>query len=234
MKKNFKLFFICGLSLYIALNFLSCSEAPKDEVSPFLIKTPLMQMSVEEFSEELDLKRVAYPYNIDEDPAEYNEMVIRLVKMLSEEMVLLSAAQAKSVTLTDQEVQFAENEFKKDYPDDSFEKILLKNAISYSFWKKRFKRDLIVEKLIEQELNEKIEISAQDIIKFYKTYNEGTALKKIENENELIANLKRQKAQDSYDDWIQTLKTENPVEINQEKLKTLLLGIETSEAGKNE
>jgi hypothetical protein len=200
-----------------------------------------MKISVEDFSAELDLKRAAYPYNIDEDPAEYNEMVIRLVKMLSEEIVLLSAAQAMGITLTEQEIQSAEDEFKKDYPDDSFEQILLKNAISYSFWKKRFKKNLIVEKLIDQELRQKIEITSQDIIDFYKTYHKETALKEKDGvltekktEDELIASLKRQKTQDKYDDWMQTLKNENPVELNKEKLKTLLLDIEKSEASKNE
>jgi hypothetical protein len=227
--------------LFVALSFIGCSEPPKDEPPPFLIKTALMQISFEEFSDELDLKRAAYEYNIDEEPGEYNEMVIRLVKVLSEEIVLLSAAQAIGVTLTEQEIQSAEDEFKKDYPDDSFEQILLENAISYSFWKKRFKKNLIVEKLIDQELKQKIEITSQDIIDFYKTYHTETALKEKDGvltekktEDELIASLKRQKTQDKYDDWMQTLKNENPVELNKEKLKTLLLDIEKSEASKNE
>jgi hypothetical protein len=234
LKKFFKLYFVYGFLLYIALNLIACSEPLKDDTPQFLIKTAIMQINVEEFSEELDLKRASYPYTIDEAPAEYNEMVIRLVKTLSEEIVLLSAAQTKGVTLTDQEIQSAEDEFKKDYPDDSFEQILLKNARSYSFWKKRFKKNLIVDKLIEQEVKQKIKITSQDIINFYKTYNKDKDLKKIEDENELISSLKRQKTQDNYDDWMQTLKNENPIEINKEKLKTLLLDIEKSEAGKNE
>jgi hypothetical protein len=109
------------------------------------------------------------------------------------------------------------------------------------FWKKRFKKNLIVEKLIDQELRQKIEITSQDIIDFYKTYHKETALKEKDGvltekktEDELIASLKRQKTQDKYDGWMQTLKNENPVELNKEKLKTLLLDIEKSEASKNE
>ncbi|MBU1341680.1 MAG: hypothetical protein KKE44_01380 [Proteobacteria bacterium] len=209
----------------------------------FIIKTSLMSITSADFSEELDLKRAAYPYNIDENSAEYNEMVIFLVEMLSEEVVLLSASAAKGVTVTDQEVQSAEDKFKKDYPEDSFDQMLLENAISYSFWKKRFKANMIMEKFIDQELKKKIEITPQDIVAFYKNNtlatgreldNKALVLTKIENEKELISRLRLQKTQESYDEWIQQLWTQYPVEINKEKLKTFLIDIEKSKGSVNE
>ena len=169
MKDSLKKSFICWIFIG-ALCLMGCSEPAKEKAPRFLIKTPLMTITSSEFLEELDLKRAAYPYNIHENPAEYNEMVIHLVRMLSEEIILLSAAAEKSVIVTDQEVEFAEEEFKKDYPDDSFDQILLKNAISYSFWKKRFRKNMIMDKLIDQELKKKIEITSLDIVEFYKKY----------------------------------------------------------------
>jgi len=222
---------------------MGCSEPEKEKAPEFLLKTPSMIITTGDFLEELDLKRAAYPYNIYENPAEYNEMVIHLVKMLSEEIILLSAAADKGVIVTEQEVVSAEEEFKKDYPEDSFNQILLENAISYSFWKKRFKKNMIMDELIDQELKKKIEITSRDLKEFYNKHhiadandpdNNTFVLKKIENENELVYRLRMQKAQDHYDVWIQQLENDYPVEINKEKLKTFLIDIEKSEGSENE
>ena len=229
--------------IYCALILMGCTGPEKGTESLFLIKTASMIITSSDFIEELDLKRTAYPYNIEENPMGYNEMVMDLVQTLSKEILLLSAAADKGVNVTDQEVKAAEDEFKKDYPEDSFEQILLKNAISYPLWKKRFKKNMILEKFIDQELRQKIEITAQDIVGFYKKHiiadiqkkDENTpGLKKIENEKELVSHLRLQKAQDHYDEWIQQLYKDHPVQINMEKLKTFLIDIEKSEVKENE
>lgn len=229
-----KLFFL-GIIFFVMGGFAGCGE-PKPAPEEYLIKTAQLTISSEEFFEELDLKKAAYPYNIKTNPAEYNEMVIHLVKALSEEIILLSVAAEKGVTVSDQEVEIAEKEMKKDYPGESFDQMLLKNAISYDFWKKRFKKNMIMDKLIELELENKIEITSQDIIDFYKTIKKEAATKPgdvtsaltlIENENELVSRLRMKKTQESYGEWIQELWKTYPVEIDKEKLKTFLIDIES-------
>ncbi len=210
-----------------------CAEPETKTKTQYLIQTQILHISSMGFSQELELKKSAYPYDIKKNPNEYNGMVISLVKMLSEEIVLLSAAADKQIFVTDQEVLLAQKEFKKDYSKDSFEpnslelnslepdsldqdnfepdsfesdsfesdssepdrleQILLENAISYSFWEKRFKKNMIMEKLIDQELKQKLEITPQDIVQFYKTYNKlaidsennPTVLNEIADEKEL-------------------------------------------------
>lgn len=99
-----------------------------------------------------------------------------------------------------------------------------------------------MDKLIDQELKKKIEITSLDIVEFYKKYriadaqdpdNKALVLKKIENEQELVSRLRMQKTQDKYDEWIQQLGKDYPVEINKDKLKTFLLDIEKSEGSEN-
>ena len=227
--------FVWGCFIGALFFVMGCSEPEKEAVQQFLIKTPAMIITRSNFLEELDLKRAAYPYNIHENPAEYNEMVIHLIKMLSEEIVLLSAASHKGVTVTTQELELAEQEFKKDYPENSFDQVLLKNAISYPFWKKRFRKNMIMDKFIDLELKKKIVITSEDIVEFYKKHRIADAkdmggnalvLKKIENEKELVSRLRNQKAEDNYDEWMQQLGNEYPVEINKEELKKFLIDIE--------
>ena len=222
------------------LGLTGCGEPEDKTLNHFLIKTELITISSLDFSEELDRKRAAYPYDIKENPTEYNEMVIHLIKILSDEIVLLSAAADKEINISDQEVESAEKEFKKEYPEDSFDQILLEEAISYPFWKKRFKKNMIIEKLIDQELKEKIEITPRDIVEFYNSNFETslkkdtTVLKKIENERELVARLRAQKTQENYSKWMQNLYIAYPVEINKDKLKNFLIEIKENKESKNE
>jgi len=219
-----------------------CGESEEKTVTQFLIRTPLITVSSLDFSEELDRKKAAYPYNIKENPVEYNDMVIHLVKIISQETVLLSAAADKKINITDQEAASAEKEFKKDYPEDSFDQILLEEAISYPLWKKRFKKNMIIEKLINQEVKEKIEITPRDVVEFYNNNFETnqdlkdntTVLNKIENERQLVKRLRMQITQEKYSGWIQNLYKAYPVEINEDKLKSFLIGIKENREYKNE
>lgn len=222
---------------------LGCGEPEKEKPAVVMIQTPLISLVEPDFLEELDLKKSAYPYAVDKNPAEYNEMVIQLVNMLSEEMVLLSAAAELGVTVTETEMNAAEGEIKKDYPEKGFDEMLLKNAISYSLWKKRLKNNMIIDKLLDREIRNKVEITSEELVEFYSRYNmDDSQDPKKKNkeprdaidENELVSILRMQKTEDAYEAWLKELELKYPVEINKERLKSLLIDIEEKEEDNNE
>lgn len=239
----FKKSFTCLVIIYSSLYFSGCTQAQKEKEYSFLMKTSLEVVTCSDFSEELDLKKAAYPYNINKNPVEYNEMVMALAADLSLEIVLLSAAADKGVIVTDMEIELAEKEFKKDYPEDSFDEILLNNAISYFFWKKQFRENMIVKKFINQEIKQKIEITSQDIAEFYKkktlsqsgyNWSNTKGLTSIEKGKQLLSRLRMQKIEERYDEWISELKKDYPVKINKKKLQIFLTDIGDKEENKNE
>ncbi|OGR39741.1 MAG: hypothetical protein A3J80_00160, partial [Desulfobacula sp. RIFOXYB2_FULL_45_6] len=227
--------------LFFLVNCIGCSESENEKPVVIMIKSPLISISEPEFLDELDLKKAAYPYNIRKDPEEYNEMVIQLINMLSEEILLLSAAADIGITVTEAEIEAAEAELKKDYPEKGFDNMLLENAISYSLWKKRLKKNLTIDKLIDQEIKSKIEITSEEIVEFYRNYNldEKADSKKKEpnktiDETELVSVLRMQKTEDVYEAWLKELELKYLVEINKEKLKSFLIDMEENGGNKNE
>ncbi len=201
------------------LIFQGCGPGvdPVDEPGPWFLKSGDFLVSPGEFNEELELKKSAYSYDIQNDADAYNEMVMDLVSILSDELRFFQLASDRGIHISPEEILQAETAFKKDYPEDSFEQLLLENAISYSLWKKRFKRNLLIDKVIQQELTATIEISADDIYKFYQKENVSGI-----DEKQLIDRLRTKKTQSQYDEWIQQLNEIYPVDINTSLLKTVL------------
>ncbi len=217
-------YFCIYVLIFISLSISSCSnndDLIKPDVN--LLQSQDIVITTSEFIEELELRKASYAYNIKDYPSEYNNIVLQVVKDLSEEIVLLHVAREKGIIISEQDFKKAEAVFLKDYPDDSFENMLLKNAIEYSFWKKRFIKRLIIDRLIQQELREKIVISTEDVIQFYNKYKkEG---KPALSEDDLIVQLREQKTEEKYSTWIDEAIVKYPVDINKEELKKFLIGL---------
>lgn len=221
-----RIFLLLGLFFF---GLGSCSTPPEPVEPEFVLKTDLIMVYQEEFAQELDLKLAAYPFDVNQNPLEYNELVLDLVSSFSEELVILSAAKAKGIWVDKSELQAAETYFREDYPEESFEKMLLENAISYVFWKKRLEKNLIMEKFIQQELTDKIEITTQDLVAFYNKH-----LSQKLDEKELLSKLRMEKSQDFYGEWIMELKKNYPMEMNEKILARFLIKDDKGQTNKGQ
>ena len=138
-------------------------------------------------------------------------------------MILLERADEIGISVTDIELEKAVAAIKSDYPSGEFENTLLEFAVSYETWESRLKTRLIMEKVIEKELENRITITPEDIAAYYKKNFQG---KKGESEstpasgdiNEIIVKqLRRETAEERYKTWIEDLKTNYKIEINNEQ-----------------
>ncbi|PIE62928.1 MAG: hypothetical protein CSA25_02950 [Desulfobacter postgatei] len=209
-----------------------CTDPKKDQGKAYIIKAGTVEISPVDFARELEVKQANYPYDIKDRPSEYNAMVLDLVSDLCDEAVLLAAASARGIDVSDKTLEAAVADFKKDYPEDSFEQILLERAVPYPVWKKRFKKDLVIQKLIMQDLVASQEIHPRDMIAFYDRFA-GQA-KALDNENlkmmdekDLVYNLRIEKSQKVFGEWLQGLQARYPVHIGKPALRTFLITAET-------
>jgi hypothetical protein len=221
-------FFLLGLLLF---GTFGCTEPPDTFAPDYLIKTGSITILPVEFAEELDLKLSAYPYDYKKNPMEYNRLIFDLVSILSEESVLLAAAHDSKILVSDSELAAKESFYREDYPEDSFEQMLLENAISYPYWKKTIKDNLIIDKFIQQELKDKVEILSEDVVSFYNRHRLQEA---VSDEKELVSRLRSEKSQEFYDQWITGLKKQYPIDINKTSLARFLMKIENNKGQIND
>jgi hypothetical protein len=146
---------------------------------------------------------------------------------MTEEKILLERADELGITMTDSQVENALKDIKRDYPDNVFQEILLEYAIPYQSWKEGLKTRLLIEKLITQELGDKIEITQDDISKYYEehlkdddTSPDVKAVSKDINDT-IIKILRKEKMEKAYALWIKKLKNKYAVEINKKELEKM-------------
>ena len=210
--------------LLLSLVFAGCEKPPAKVEQRYVIKCGGTIISEAQFGDELDLKLAAYPFTLKNDPAQYNAVVLDLISVLSDEILLLEAARDRGIGVDENEIAQAESDVRQDYPEDSFDQMLLENAITYKVWKKKLIKDMVIDKFIRSELIGAQEITPDDVMAFYQKHADAAdpASSDSMDEQGLIRQLHMEKAQASYEDWMTTLKKTYLVEINKEAVSAFL------------
>lgn len=204
-----------------------CSDFEYKQRSEYFIKVRDRTITVADFNKALEIARNAHPENRSQTPDLAREARFRLIQQMTEEMILLERAEELGITITDSQVEKALEDIKRDYPDNVFQEILLEYAVTYQSWKEGLKTRLLMEKVIAQELCDKIEITHDDISKYYEEHfkddNPSPDVKAVSKDinNMIIKILRKEKMEKAYASWIKKLKHKYAVEINKKELEKI-------------
>ncbi len=213
--------------LWAGYTLAGCSDFEHKQRNEYFIKVGDRTITVADFNKAFEIAKNAYPQNRIQRPDVNREVRLRLIQQLTEEMILLERAEELGITITDSQVEKALRDIKKDYPDNVFQEILLEYAIPYQSWKEGLKTRLLMEKVITQELGDKIEITHDDISKYYEEHfkddNTSPDAKTVSKDinNIIIKILRKEKMEKAYVSWIKKLKNKYAVEINKKELEKM-------------
>ena len=214
--------------LWVGYTLAGCSDFEHKQRNEYFIKVGDRTITVADFNKAFEIAKNAYPQNRIQRPDVNREVRLRLIQQLTEEMILLERAEELGITITDSQVEKALRDIKKDYPDNVFQEILLEYAIPYQSWKEGLKTRLLMEKVITQELGDKIEITHDDISKYYEEHfkddNTSPDVKAVSKDtnNIIIKILRKEKMEKAYASWIKKLKNKYAVEINKKELEKMI------------
>ena len=198
------------------------SDSESDNKNEYLIRVEDRVTTVFDFNNAFEIVKTAYSHKAMQDPVLFKEAQLRLLNQITEEMVLLERAEELCIRISDLEVKKAVADIKSDYPEGVFEKMLLEYAVPYHFWKKRLKLRLLMEKVAANQMEERIVITPEDISEYYKKhYKEGNLKSdlndtsaKVDVNEIIIKQLRREKAEETYRLWIKKLKKKYTIKIN--------------------
>lgn len=207
------------LSYLILLALASGCGGPSQRTGgDFLVRIDQLVVTEADFNNTLEIVKSAYSYEALQDPEVLAKIKARLLKQLTEELILARRAQEIGITVSDEELNKAVSNVTEDYPEGAFEQSLLENAIPFDTWKMRLKTGLLTEKVIERELLEKVVISPEEAAAYYRKYQpeeENTSSSTTAANVDLLKRLRREKAQEAYVDWIKELQQRYDIELNQ-------------------
>ncbi len=193
-----------------------CSRKKVEE--EYLLRVRGLSMTPSEFNQAVKaVSEEAFPGEQNVAPEVLNDLRMRVLTQITEEMMIGAYAADLGIQVSDEELDKAVADIKADYPDNTFEETLLENAISFQFWRNQLATRLLVEKVIAKELILPVQITSEDIAEYIKA-NYPDGVPKDENPDafnqKIVTHLRRQKAELGYKEWIDGLRQRYPVEIN--------------------
>lgn len=214
--------------MWVGYTLAGCSDVEHKQKDEYFIKLKDRIITVADFNKAFEIVKNAYPQNRIQQPEVVRKARLRLMQQMTEEIILLERAEELGITMTDSQVEKAIRDIKRDYPDNVFQEILVEYAVPYRSWKEGLKTRLIMEKVITQELGDKIEITHDDISKYYEEHfkndNPSPDAKTMSKDvnNIIIKILRKEKMEQAYTSWIKNLKNKYAVEINKKELEKMI------------
>ena len=202
-------------SLWV-LGCIGCSQEQGGE--SYLIRIKQVSLSLSEFKQAVEAaSEEAFPGERNLSDEVMDDLRLRVLNQLGEELMITAFATDHGIVVTDAELENAVADIKADYPDGTFEETLLENAVSFDYWKKKMATRLLVKKVIEKELVDKVQITTDDVATYYKKhYPEGVSADEDADEinRRIVNHLRQQKAEVDYKEWIDQLRQTYPLDIN--------------------
>jgi FKBP-type peptidyl-prolyl cis-trans isomerase (trigger factor) len=193
-------------------------DSPSEQ-DAILIRTDQQTVTQAQFERAFEAARIAYSDSRSVEPHVVEEARLRLLNQMTEELIIDRRAHELGIVLDDTELEAAIQAIKKDYPEDEFEQMLLESAIPYSLWKDRLRVRLLMEKVVDRELVQPVNITAQEIEAYYKTHEEEFTLNdknppEMDLKRRIVEQLRLDKVEAAYPQWMDGLRSRYGVEIN--------------------
>ncbi len=220
-----------AILLWIILIVTACGGSPSDPSQKVLIQVGDSRVTVREFKQIQDMSQDYYWQDDEADADDPESKSLRLLNQITEELLLAEHAKKIGISINEKDLEAAVLDIKSDYPEGTFEQVLLESAVSYDFWRKRLRARLLMDKVIEKELESKVSITPEDVSDFYKKhyatlperYREKSSSEQDKDINEvIIRRLRKLKAEETYKDWIKKLEQAYPVQVDWEVWKHLI------------
>ena len=198
----------------------------RDAEDNYLIRVGEQSITLSDFKRSFEAaEEEAFPDERDVEPEALSDLRMRVLNQLTEELIITEYAKSLGINVSKEELDQAVETIKADYPDDTFEKTLLENAVSFTAWKRKLGARMLLEKVIAKELIDKVEITSEDVAIYIQTHfpqgaPEGES---VENLNQkIVQHLRHQKAEQAYMAWMDGLRKSYPVDINKKQWQRLV------------
>ncbi len=95
--------------------------------------------------------------------SDYGQVLLDLIIV----ELIQSELSSRNLEVTQEDILKVENEIRKDYPDDEFDRMLIEEYIDLEYWREKIRHKLLWEKFVKRVLMPEIDIQLGDIQEYY-------------------------------------------------------------------
>jgi peptidyl-prolyl cis-trans isomerase C len=115
-----------------------------------------------------DIKRIIYDMGMSEEEATLS--IKSIIGELTEKYLIMEYGKEEGIILQDDELNTAIGEIKKDYPEDTFDKMLLERYIDYNTWEEEFRQDLLNKKIMTRVFEVMPSVSFNETMAYFELH----------------------------------------------------------------
>jgi hypothetical protein len=226
-KMKHRLLIAAGMALGCMLVMEGCFK-PDDSKGAYLVRIQDNSRTVSDFWQQFEIFKTAYLRSSLQRPEILQEARMRLLSQMVEDLVLTQRARELDLQVSDAELEAAFLRICEDYPPGAFKGIALEHAIPLQAWKSSLRMQLLREKLVEKELAEQVNITVEEVEKYYQEHYKKKDFRlnlqpdAPQPETVIVENLRRMKLEAAYGPWISSLRKKYPVEVNRKAWSRLV------------
>ena len=212
---------------FIFIALVGCIDTSPKIDDAVLIRVENQVLTIREFNQVFEIAKAAYSNSVLKQPQVLKKKLYDVLYQLTDELVIKNRAAELNLVVSDVDLDKEIRAIKTDYPDETFEQILLEHSVPFGIWKERLRVRLLMEKVIKNDLIDGQVISLDDISAFWQGRRipekevEGAQDKTEKDVEDVVGQLRRIKAQENYKDWINKLRTRYTITIDQQIWKKI-------------
>lgn len=151
--------------MLLLLSILPACRERGEAASPVLLRIDSRTLTVEQFKNEFGKVQ---PEGETLPPDELAELKKSFLVQLIDRELTLAEAERKGIKVSPEELSATLEDYRKEYPEGDFEKMLTDRGLTLAEWKQELEQGLIMEKLLRQEVYTAISVTDEEIAAYYK------------------------------------------------------------------
>lgn len=156
------------LLLFCLGGFTGCDSAPETPATP-LIRVNGLEIAKPEFLQQF--RRTLQP-DQQLSASETQDLQRTFLIQLIDRELIATEAKRLGVAVTPEELAQAVEHYRGDYPDGEFEENLKQRGLTLADWRGELEDGLVMEKLLEEAVYSRIEVSEMELAAYYETHRE--------------------------------------------------------------
>ena len=211
---------ILGAFLVVWTGFFGCFDSKEPVPPEVLIQVNQSVVTVDVFDRAVEDTTPVYP-EVDIDAALLAEIQLRILKQLTERLILLERARELNIQVSDEELEGAIASIKSDYPKGEFKHMLLEQAVFFPQWKNDLRVRLLMEKVVDHELEPRIQITSEEMSAYYERNYRSSGphpgqAEDVSNVDAIIVQqVRNSKKEAAYREWLAELEKRYTLNVNQ-------------------